>query len=259
MCGKASASTVKAKRKGSRNSPRNVSLRRPGAQRRDAESASWIPWRAPSTIAACLAQATEFGGPNGRCIGGGKANVVYAALYNTALVRYLDFMDSYLAGGETVHPMGQHGRRARRLRHGTIGQRVLDRAGGRLPSRGADRLPPPPLWNGGSRSPPHSLPTRSCRRTPKRSARLTKKKRHGSENVGQRDFRSPLAVGPNFAMEGPLLGAGGVWLRRCGLPGVARSDCTHIIEGSCGLDQALDHPSTSTGSRQNWIGSTNSR
>jgi 2-methylcitrate dehydratase len=45
-------------------------------------------------IAACLAQAKEFGGPNGRCtlIGGGKANVVYAALYNTALVRYIDFM-----------------------------------------------------------------------------------------------------------------------------------------------------------------------
>ena len=57
-------------------------------------------------IAACLAQATEFGGPNGRCtlIGGGKADVVYAALYNTALVRYLDFMDSYVAeAGSATH------------------------------------------------------------------------------------------------------------------------------------------------------------
>jgi MmgE/PrpD N-terminal domain len=39
-------------------------------------------------IEACLAQAKEFGGPGGRCtlIGGGQANVVYAASYNTALV-----------------------------------------------------------------------------------------------------------------------------------------------------------------------------
>jgi 2-methylcitrate dehydratase PrpD len=35
-----------------------------------------------SPTAACLAQAKEFGGPNGRCtlIGGGKANVLCAAL-----------------------------------------------------------------------------------------------------------------------------------------------------------------------------------
>jgi hypothetical protein len=38
---------------------------------------------------ACLAQAKEFGGSNGRCtlIDGGNADVVYAASYNTALVR----------------------------------------------------------------------------------------------------------------------------------------------------------------------------
>ena len=57
-------------------------------------------------IEACLAQAKEFGGPGGRCtlIGGGRANVVYAASYNTALVRYIDFMDSYLGGSEICHP-----------------------------------------------------------------------------------------------------------------------------------------------------------
>ena len=57
-------------------------------------------------IEACLAQAKEFGGPGGRCtlIGGGRANVVYASSYNTALVRYIDFMDSYLAGAEICHP-----------------------------------------------------------------------------------------------------------------------------------------------------------
>src|SRR5580698_7033323 len=59
-----------------------------------------------SPIEACLAQAKEFGGPDGRCtlIGGGKANVVYAAFYNTALERYIDFMDSYFAPGGLCHP-----------------------------------------------------------------------------------------------------------------------------------------------------------
>ncbi len=57
-------------------------------------------------IEACLAQAKEFGGPGGRCtlIGGGQANVVYAASCNTALVRYVDFMDSYFAEGGLCHP-----------------------------------------------------------------------------------------------------------------------------------------------------------
>src|ERR1700683_2351936 len=57
-------------------------------------------------IVACLEQAKEFGGSDGRCtlIGGGKANVVYAAQYNTALVRYIDFMDSYLGEEELCNP-----------------------------------------------------------------------------------------------------------------------------------------------------------
>jgi 2-methylcitrate dehydratase len=37
-------------------------------------------------------------------IGGGKTAPDRAAFYNGALVRYLDFMDSYLAKGETCHP-----------------------------------------------------------------------------------------------------------------------------------------------------------
>jgi hypothetical protein len=36
-------------------------------------------------------------------IGGGQANAVYAASYNTALVRYIDFMDSYFAKGGLCH------------------------------------------------------------------------------------------------------------------------------------------------------------
>ena len=51
------------------------------------------------------AQIDEFDGA-GHCtlIGGGKAPPDRAALYNSALVRYLDFNDSYLAKGETCHP-----------------------------------------------------------------------------------------------------------------------------------------------------------
>lgn len=47
----------------------------------------------------------EFGG-SGLCtlIGGGKTSPDRAALYNSAMVRYLDFNDSYLSKGETCHP-----------------------------------------------------------------------------------------------------------------------------------------------------------
>jgi 2-methylcitrate dehydratase len=60
---------------------------------------------------AFLAQAKEFGGSDARCtlIGGGQANVLYAGSYNTALIRYLDFMDSYLAGEELCHPSDNTG------------------------------------------------------------------------------------------------------------------------------------------------------
>src|SRR5512141_2195197 len=46
-----------------------------------------------------------FGGsPLCTLIGGGKTSPDRAAFYNGALVRYLDFNDSYLAKGETCHP-----------------------------------------------------------------------------------------------------------------------------------------------------------
>lgn len=50
-------------------------------------------------------QTEDFGGA-GRCtlIGGGRTAPDRAALYNSALVRYLDFNDGYLAPGETCHP-----------------------------------------------------------------------------------------------------------------------------------------------------------
>jgi 2-methylcitrate dehydratase len=57
-------------------------------------------------VEACREQAEEFGGPGGRCtlIGGGHGNVVYAAFYHTALVRYIDYMDSFLVSDGLCNP-----------------------------------------------------------------------------------------------------------------------------------------------------------
>jgi 2-methylcitrate dehydratase len=50
-------------------------------------------------------QTVDFGGnPLCSLIGGGRTSPDRAALYNGALVRYLDFNDSYLAKNETCHP-----------------------------------------------------------------------------------------------------------------------------------------------------------
>ncbi len=81
------------------------------------------------------AQVDEFGGAE-KCtlIGGGRSAPDRATLYNSALVRYLDFNDSYLAKGETCHPSDNLGavlaasEACRRERPG-----VDDRLGGRLP------------------------------------------------------------------------------------------------------------------------------
>lgn len=56
-------------------------------------------------MAMLRAQLEEFGGtPLVTLIGGGKTAPDRAAFYNGALVRYLDYNDSYLARGETCHP-----------------------------------------------------------------------------------------------------------------------------------------------------------
>ncbi len=56
-------------------------------------------------IRAIRSQVEDLGGVN-QCtlIGGGKTAPDRTAFYNGALVRYLDFNDSYLAKGETCHP-----------------------------------------------------------------------------------------------------------------------------------------------------------
>jgi hypothetical protein len=93
-------------------------------------------------IVACLEQAKEFGGLEGRCtlIGGGQANVVYAAQYNTAVVRYVDFMDSYLAGEELCHPSDNVGSILAVCEHAErSGKEFLTALAGCLPGRvGAD-------------------------------------------------------------------------------------------------------------------------
>ncbi|MGH3114675.1 MAG: MmgE/PrpD family protein [Gaiellaceae bacterium] len=56
-------------------------------------------------VGAIRLQLEEFGGrPLCTLIGGGRTAPDRAALYNGALVRYLDFNDSYFAPGETCHP-----------------------------------------------------------------------------------------------------------------------------------------------------------
>src|SRR5215472_16385921 len=51
------------------------------------------------------AQLEDFGGkPLSTLIGGDKTSPDRAALYNSALVRYLDYNDTYLAKNETCHP-----------------------------------------------------------------------------------------------------------------------------------------------------------
>lgn len=59
---------------------------------------------APPIVAICELTKELGGEPLSTLIGGGKTAPDRAAFYNGALSRYLDFMDSYLAAGETNHP-----------------------------------------------------------------------------------------------------------------------------------------------------------
>jgi 2-methylcitrate dehydratase len=69
-------------------------------------------------------QVLDFGG-SGQCtlIGGGKTSPDRAAFYNSALVRYLDFNDSYLAKGETCHPSDNLGAVLAAAQHANAGGR----------------------------------------------------------------------------------------------------------------------------------------
>src|ERR1700689_4564612 len=61
-------------------------------------------------VQACREQVTEFGGTGpSPLIGGGQANPIYAAFWHTVLVRYVDFMDNFLAPTETCHTADNFG------------------------------------------------------------------------------------------------------------------------------------------------------
>jgi 2-methylcitrate dehydratase len=61
-------------------------------------------------VNACRDQVRDFGGGHGMTlIGGGEANPVYAAFWHTVLVRYVDFMDNFLAPTETCHTADNFG------------------------------------------------------------------------------------------------------------------------------------------------------
>jgi hypothetical protein len=86
-------------------------------------------------VCAIRAQVEEFGGhPLCTLIGGGSTAPGRAALYNGALIRYLDFNDSYLAPVETCHPSDN-------LAPGTGCGRVCARFGTRVPDRTSGRPP----------------------------------------------------------------------------------------------------------------------
>jgi 2-methylcitrate dehydratase len=70
----------------------------------DAFGCAFGALQAPTTR-AIRAQLDDFGGrPLCALIGGGRSAPDRAALFNGALVRYLDFNDAYFAPGETCHP-----------------------------------------------------------------------------------------------------------------------------------------------------------
>src|SRR5207249_8928326 len=61
--------------------------------------------RAGEPIRMLRERLRDFGGtPKATLIAAGRTAPDRAAFYNGALVRYLDFNDSYLAKGETCHP-----------------------------------------------------------------------------------------------------------------------------------------------------------
>src|SRR6202007_832338 len=61
-------------------------------------------------VRACREQVAEFGGTGpSTLIGGGKANPIYAAFWHTVLVRYVDFMDNFLAQTEPCHTADNFG------------------------------------------------------------------------------------------------------------------------------------------------------
>ena len=186
----------------------------------------------------------EFGGrPLCTLIGGGRSAPDRAALYNGALVRYLDFNDSYFAPGETCHPSDNlapvlaAAEYARRLR-----ARAADRARGRLPGA------VPPLRRGaGAREGlrPHD-PGRVRRR---RRRRQGARARRGADRERDRDRRhvaERAARDPHrraVALEGarlPVTAFGAVDAAFLAMRGVTGPP--EVFEGNKGFIDAIAGP-----------------
>src|SRR5215208_3419440 len=66
-----------------------------------------VTWPLPRKIRQYV---EDLGGaPTCTLIAGGRSAIDRATQYNTALIRYLDFMDNFMASGETCHPSDNFG------------------------------------------------------------------------------------------------------------------------------------------------------
>jgi len=198
-----------------------------------------------SPTAACLAQAKEFGGPNGRCtlIGGGKANVLYAALYNTALVRYIDFMDSYLAGPELCHPSDNTGAVLAACEHtGRSGKEFLTALAVAYQVEATVTAAAPFMERGFDLTTPL---TYSVGAGVAKALGLDEAKTAAAVEIcGQTGLQllvartTPISQWKGLSSAQVAFGCiNGVFLASRGVTGPK-----YVIEGSCGLAQALDRP-----------------
>ena len=165
-----------------------------------------------------------------RCtlIGGGQANVVFAAFYNTALVRYIDFMDSYFAHGGLCHPSDNLGAVLAVSEHAALsGKDFLTALAVAYQVETALTAAAPFMVHGFDLTTPltYSLGGRTVQ-----GAWAGR----GKDGGGRRDLRrrrhppARRADHPDLAMEGSQLVPGGLRVRPRRLPGVSRRDRSEV-------------------------------
>jgi hypothetical protein len=183
-------------------------------------------------IAACLAQAREFGGPDGRCtlIGGGKADVIYTASYNTALVRYIDFMDSYLAGAELCHPSDNIGAVLAACEHaGRSGKEFLTALAVAYQVEAVMTASAPFMERGFDLT---TQLTYSVGAGVAKALALDEVKTGAAVEICGQTGNPPACCADHsdLAMEGLILVASGFRVRQRGLPGIARSHRPEVCD-----------------------------
>ena len=148
---------------------------------------------------------------------------VYAALYNTALVRYIDFMDSYLAGAELCHPSDNTGAVLAACEHaGRSGKEFLTALAVAYQVQSTLTSSVPFMERG------FDLTTALTYSLGAGVAKALAPGR-GKDSCGYRNLRSnriSVACRTNhsdLAMEGPVLVPSGFRVRQRGLPGIAGS------------------------------------